>query len=128
MVKCKYHCCNAQFKENRKKLFCSIKCKNKYGVDKKRLDNKFKSVSYKGGRCEICGFKGLPACFDFHHINPNEKEFSISSQPHTRSWERTKKELDKCQLLCANCHRQIEFEKTMNLKTFIPDLIQKYSF
>ena len=128
-MKCKYHLCQNEITESkspRKKIFCCDKCSNKYYVDKKRLDLKFKSFVYKGAKCSMCGFKGLPACFDFHHKDASKKSFSISHAPHTRSWERTKLELDKCDLLCANCHRQVEFEKTMHLKKFIPELIEKY--
>ena len=128
-MKCKYHACKNlvnQNKTNRKRLFCSKKCGNKYAVDKRRLELKFKAHQYKGGKCEICGYKGLPCSFDFHHINPSEKTFSISNDPHTRSWERIKEELNKCQLLCANCHRDLEFKKTMYLKDFIPNLVERY--
>lgn len=128
-MKCKYHLCNELVKQTnprREKIFCSEPCKNKYFVDKRRLELKFKAHQYKGGKCEKCGYEGLPASFDFHHIDPSVKSFSISSDPHTRKWERVKEELDKCQLLCANCHRLVEFEKTMDLKLFIPELIEKY--
>lgn len=128
-MKCKYHCCDKEVSQGncrRQKFFCSDPCKNKYCVDKRRLELKFKAHQYKGGKCEICGFKGLPASFDFHHIDPKTKSYSISNDPHTRSWDKLKLELDKCQLLCANCHREVEFKKTMDLKTFIPELIEKY--
>jgi 5-methylcytosine-specific restriction endonuclease McrA len=128
-MRCKYHACeNTVNQENtiRTRLFCNSKCMRKYYVDRRRLELKFKAVRYKGGKCELCGHKGLPASFDFHHTNPKEKEFAISQLPHTRSWERLKTELDKCQLLCANCHREVEFKKTMSQKLFIPDLIKKY--
>jgi hypothetical protein len=126
-MKCKYHCCEQKVSTvGRNKKFCSLKCKNKYFVDRRRLELKFKAVQYKGGRCEICGHTGLPAVFDFHHLDPSLKSFSISADPHTRSWAKVKEEIDKCQLLCANCHREVEFEKTMHLKLFIPDLIKKY--
>ena len=39
----------------------------------------------------------------FHHKNPSQKEFEISSVL-TSSWDRIKIELDRCELLCANCH------------------------
>ena len=42
------------------------------------------------------------------HINPKDKNFSIGSGGYTRSWKRVKEELDKCVLLCANCHREVE--------------------
>lgn len=63
-------------------------------------------IEYKGSKCEICGFdKPVPACYDFHHIDPNSKEFRIGGK--SISIERLKAEVDKCMLLCANCHREL---------------------
>lgn len=43
---------------------------------------------------------------DFHHRDAAEKDFGISYKGHTKALERLKKEVDKCILLCANCHRE----------------------
>lgn len=69
---------------------------------------KSKAIQYKGGRCVKCGFDGPAVCFDFHHRNRSEKEFTISTMRH-RKWEFVLEELDKCDLLCANCHRITEW-------------------
>jgi hypothetical protein len=61
-------------------------------------------VDYKGGKCEVCKTPYSKDLFHFHHVNRNEKSFGIAGNL-TRSWENLKKELDKCQLLCVNCHR-----------------------
>lgn len=58
--------------------------------------------------CEICGEKD-PACLDFHHTDPNEKEGTIAVAAATWSFERLKKELTKCRPLCSNCHRKLHF-------------------
>lgn len=62
---------------------------------------------YKGGKCMLCGYKRCPDALEFHHNNPNSKVFGLSVKGLTRSWERIKKEIDKCVLVCANCHREI---------------------
>lgn len=67
---------------------------------------KKKCVDYKGGQCQTCGYKKCLAALDFHHINPKEKDFVISRKKHRSDWSLIKKELDKCELLCANCHRE----------------------
>jgi hypothetical protein len=65
---------------------------------------KTKAVEYKGGKCQDCGWIGHVVGYDFHHRDPAQKEFTISSHKN-RSWERIVVELDKCDLLCAMCHR-----------------------
>ena len=65
------------------------------------------ALEYKGGRCERCGYNRCLEALEFHHISSSEKDFSVSSRGYTRSWKRVREELDKCILLCANCHREI---------------------
>ena len=55
----------------------------------------------------MCGYNKCQRALSFHHLNPKEKDFDLSSRGLTRSWERIKKEIDKCVLLCANCHMGI---------------------
>lgn len=66
------------------------------------------AIEYKGGRCQLCGYNKYQGALDLHHIDRYQKEFSISDNGHSRSWERVKRELDKCILVCANCHREVE--------------------
>ena len=67
--------------------------------------NKVLAVEYKGGKCEKCGYNTNIKALDFHHLDPSQKDFTISTQKNT-SLDRLKPELDKCILLCANCHRE----------------------
>jgi len=76
-------------------------------VAKRRRKIKLMAINYKGGRCQICGYDKYPGALDLHHIN-GQKSFGIADKGYTRSWEKTKKELDKCILVCANCHRELE--------------------
>ena len=64
-----------------------------------------KSIKTKG--CALCAEKE-PCCIDFHHLDPKDKEFNISKacQDFT-DLDLIKKEIDKCILLCANCHRKV---------------------
>ena len=66
------------------------------------------AIEYKGGKCQICNYNKYPGGLDLHHINPKTKEFGIGEKGYTRSWEKVKTELDKCALVCANCHRKLE--------------------
>lgn len=66
---------------------------------------KLKAIEYKGGKCQICGYNKSIRALTFHHINPEEKSFGISGG--TKSFEKLKPELDKCILVCQNCHAEI---------------------
>ena len=77
-------------------------------VAKRRRKVKAMAIEYKGGKCQTCGYKKYQGAFDFHHLNPKEKDFGIGDKGYTRSWEKVRAELDKCILVCANCHREIE--------------------
>lgn len=79
-------------------------------VSRKRKNLKRDLVEYKGGKCEKCGYNKCVAAMDFHHINPKEKDFALSRNGHTKSWEKLRQEADKCLLVCSNCHREIHEE------------------
>lgn len=64
---------------------------------------KVKAIEYKGGACTSCGYDKHPAALQFHHVDPSQKDAKWN-QVRTRSWDKITHELDKCILLCANCH------------------------
>jgi len=70
-----------------------------------RKRTKKKLIEYKGGKCEICGYNKCLTALQFHHKNPNEKDFTISGK--SLSFDRLKEEVDKCLLVCSNCHAEI---------------------
>lgn len=79
-------------------------CRVKYQTER-RQNIKQTAVKYKGGICEDCGIKSSNyVIYDFHHLSTGEKDFTIGGH-HSKSFESIKKELDKCVLLCSNCHR-----------------------
>lgn len=80
---------------------------NKKAVAKRRKKIKSLAIEYKGGKCRVCGYAKCNAALDFHHKLGAEKSFGLGLNGMTRSWERTKAEVDKCVLVCANCHREI---------------------
>lgn len=81
-------------------------CANKSTTDRFKLI-KQTCVDYKGGCCSSCGYSKCLAALDFHHLDPRQKDFTISSVKNTQLTEDIYKELDKCVLLCANCHREV---------------------
>jgi len=65
---------------------------------------KVKAIEYKGNCCSDCKVKfDRPEVYQFHHLNPGEKDVDWGKL-RLRCWEKIIKELDKCVLLCANCH------------------------
>ena len=85
--------------------------RTKYRREKRRERKGF-LIIYKGGKCEKCKLKytGKNGCvFDFHHLG--KKNFSVSGNVMEKSLENLKKEVDKCALLCSNCHRQKHSDK-----------------
>lgn len=73
--------------------------------EKKRA-RKQEAIAYLGGVCKECGEEFHPAIFEFHHRDPTTKDRDPSKLLSLK-WETVKEELDKCDLLCANCHRLV---------------------
>jgi len=69
---------------------------------------KLSAIEYKGGCCAICGLTDDPCVFDFHHIDPDQKLFNIGD-PSYSVFDNVKDELDKCILICSNCHRKLHW-------------------
>ena len=82
-------------------------------VTRRRQKVKQMAVTYKGGKCCRCGYDKSVWAMDFHHLDPNQKDFSLSDKGHCRSWESVKLELDKCILVCRNCHAEIHEEQSV---------------
>jgi len=61
-------------------------------------------LASRGGHCQNCGYDRAPAALEFHHRNARTKDFTLSSVSTVpaRIWA----EAEKCDLLCANCHRR----------------------
>ncbi len=77
-------------------------------VAKRRRKIKELAIAYKGGKCQLCGYAKYQGALDLHHVDPSIKSFGIGDKGYTRSWEVIKAECDKCVLVCANCHRELE--------------------
>lgn len=104
---CKKHG-ETEFKVHGKKkpIYRCLKCLSEK-VDKRRHKLKELALEYKGNCCSICGYNKCKRALVFHHLDNYKKEFGIGQSGLTHSWEKLKKELDKCILVCANCHAEI---------------------
>ena len=65
-------------------------------------------VQEAGGCCAACGYDRSQAALQFHHLDPAEKEFGLSSRGFSHGIERAREEARKCVLLCGNCHAEVE--------------------
>ena len=72
-------------------------------LKKRRLRRKAELIAAQGGRCLDCGYVGSTAVFDFHHRDPSTKDFALAE--FSGSLHRLLLEAQKCDVLCANCHR-----------------------
>jgi 5-methylcytosine-specific restriction endonuclease McrA len=76
-------------------------------VKKRRKKLREMAREYAGGKCAICSYDKCARALSFHHLDPKKKYFGVAANGLTRSWEKTRKEIDKCILICANCHMEV---------------------
>lgn len=110
--RCKAHKNPDEFYRRRNNKELSVYCKrctNDQTIERAR-GLKRQALEYKGGKCEICNYSKCVAALEFHHLDPKQKDFSISMVRHY-IFDKIKPELDKCMLVCSNCHREIHFEQ-----------------
>jgi predicted Zn-ribbon and HTH transcriptional regulator len=84
------------------KIHCK-KCHSKK-THQRMKEIKRQGVEYLGGCCKKCGYNTYMGALQFHHRDPTQKDPALFSK--WLSFEVLKKELDKCDLLCANCHAE----------------------
>jgi len=100
--------------------FKKIKYEREY--DHKKLTvEKLNQLKIKIGCCQICGDYHPPCCFDFHHIDGEDKKREVSYLAGKGyKWETILTEIKKCIMICAHCHRKIH---TGLLEILVKDLI-----
>lgn len=77
-------------------------------VDIKNFRSRLKErmIYVMGDCCSCCGYNKSKTALEFHHLDPNEKSFTLSKNAN-RNWTSVCQELKKCIMVCANCHREI---------------------
>lgn len=103
---CRHHGMTTFGLEGRGYYRC-LQCR-KEAVSKWRRRTKLRLITQAGGSCLVCGYDKHPRALHFHHLNPAEKLYVISRCGHTRSYADVLREAQKCVLLCANCHAEVE--------------------
>ena len=62
--------------------------------------------------CAICGYNESATALDFHHIDRKNKKYNISAMVREGfSMREILQEIEKCEVLCSNCHREISWKK-----------------
>ena len=92
------------------------KMSNSEAVIDWRRRKKIELVEYKGGKCEKCGYDKCNSALEFHHLDPTKKDFSPSANMNM-AWNKIQNEIDKCILVCANCHREIHEKLNWQVST-----------
>lgn len=91
-------------KSKHQRSYCTS-CENKRSLKYGRI-MKQRILDYFGGKCIICGYNKCSRSLHAHHRDPTQKEFTIGNRK-CLNWDDTKRELDKCVLLCSNCHGEV---------------------
>lgn len=107
--RCKTEKLKTEFYNRRNGKGNSVYCKSCSNAQTVERQKRFKQqcVNWKGGECVGCGYNKCNNALDFHHLGQDKKEFSIAHARLTSFNENIKRELDKCILVCSNCHREI---------------------
>lgn len=105
---CKKKYCKVHYEQNKKTYI------NKAALYKAERTKRLQEIKAEKG-CLLCGEKE-PVCLDFHHRDfegtmyqgvSKSKEFGVASKGRDWSWERVLKEIEKCDVVCKNCHAKI---------------------
>jgi hypothetical protein len=99
-------------KKNIKRSKCT-RCLSSLSCYRTKI-RKIKILELMGGKCSLCGYNNNLTALEFHHVNSKEKEF-VYTKLRKLKWETVVKELKKCILVCANCHREIHYPEN-NIK------------
>jgi hypothetical protein len=86
---------------------------NKQKIKRWALKKEF--VEIKGGKCKCCEYNKNLAALSFHHRDPNKKSFELDARTMcAKKREELLEELDKCDLLCMNCHQELHHPNAGN--------------
>ena len=97
----------ARFVREGRGYYRCTKCRMERVADWRRR-TKLRLVEEAGGACAICRYDRYIGALEFHHVDPSTKSFGLSMRGVTRSIDVLRAEVDKCILLCSNCHAEVE--------------------
>ena len=107
--------CKRCLKDIKKIKWCNQNYCDSCRLTIRRIKLKEKAIEYKGGKCESCGYSKCNRALTFHHKDPSKKSCILTRRKMAcTSWEKIKDELDKCVLLCANCHSELHDQEIID--------------
>lgn len=105
-MKCAHHGETEFFLEGRGYYRCK-RCRSD-AVVRRRRRVKAILAAEAGGRCCLCGYDRHLGALEFHHLDPREKRIGLSYKGAALALATLRAEAQKCVLLCANCHAEVE--------------------
>lgn len=103
---CRCNLCDREFVYSREQRTTKNTCRTCL-INRHRFKLKAYMIDYKGGLCQLCGYNECHRSLDFHHVDPAQKVSNLGGK-HCVGWDTLRSELDKCVLLCRNCHGEVE--------------------
>ena len=95
-----------------------------------RRRRKLNLIKVCGNQCNLCGYNKVNSALEFHHIKPEEKSYGLASMGTCHDLQQDLQEVQKCILVCANCHREIHEdlytqEELLNKKVYLKDIAEE---
>lgn len=116
VLKCR--CCGNNIPLNIRKsgiVFCSDACrKRQIIINRKKYNKKVSNLFLKHKEsigCKVCGYNKCGAALDYHHKDPSIKERRVTAKMWYSNSDIIKKEIEKCTLLCSNCHDELHYKE-----------------
>jgi 5-methylcytosine-specific restriction endonuclease McrA len=98
-------------------MFKDTRVRKEYFNKRRQETMDFLRLLKSKSSCFICGYKEHTEILQFHHLNPTEKNFDFSrGSIGNISRKRLINEIDKCELLCPNCHNWLHYQETAKLE------------
>jgi hypothetical protein len=116
IAKCDLLCANCHRKRHAREEASLVDMKPA-AISRRR--SKVRAVDWFGGACYGCDLAFPLQVFEFHHWDAHDKEFGIATGGLDRAWDKIVAELEKCVMLCANCHREVH----AGVRTIRPTLL-----
>jgi hypothetical protein len=106
--KCILLCSNCHMEDHHPDLYIDCIADTNNKQKQKAISRKILLIESKGGKCSMCSYRANLSALCFHHVNPKTKKIKLDFRGLANySLASIEAELEKCQLLCSNCHLEV---------------------